>query len=487
MGPVRPSLVAAVPPAAVLRPFGEHLLHAAAADDRTHRRALAPEGLAEAHIVFQAELDGVQAQFLRQHVHHGFHGESDLRVPETLHGAGRDLVGVHGLSFEEEVGEVVEGNPPAGHAAQQRIGLGVMGADVHDDLHVPGGEGAVFAGAELQADQRGVLHMAVKILFPGGNELHGAARLQGQRHADGHDGIHLDARPERPAHGDPLHVDLAQGQLENVAQELANVVNGLSRGPDRDAAVGLRLADDGFGFHLGVVDPSGLEFLFQDEIGLAESLFRISLPDFPGGGDVVFNFPFFIADDNGFVENRRPGLQGFERVKNRGAGFVFDPNEGQGLFGQFLGFGGDRGDCLAHVAGLLRQQEAVFVGGPGDADQTLVVFYFGNVLEGEADRAQALGRARIDFRDPGVGVGAAQNPGMEHAGESDIGGINFLPGHLRKAVFADRLFSNGMIGLLFHGLSDSRKTSNLNKLDDLAKSHRNDGFVKSSRCQARKN
>ena len=126
-----------VVPVRHLGALGEYLFDAAALDHRLHRRALAPEEVSFADVVHEPEVQGVDAHLLGELVHEGLDGPGDLGVPVAAEGAGGHLVGVHRLPHVALGWELVEADPPADDAAQQRVGLDLVAADVEPRVEVP--------------------------------------------------------------------------------------------------------------------------------------------------------------------------------------------------------------------------------------------------------------------------------------------------------------------------------------------------------------
>ncbi len=108
----------AVVPVDHLGALGEYLLDAAALDDGLDRGPLPPEEVPLADVVLKPEVEGVDAHLFGEFVHEGLHGPGDLGVPVAPEGAAGHLVGVDGLADVALVGELVEADPPADHAAE---------------------------------------------------------------------------------------------------------------------------------------------------------------------------------------------------------------------------------------------------------------------------------------------------------------------------------------------------------------------------------
>ena len=66
--------------------------------------------------VLSAERNGIHAEFIRQHVHHAFHGEVHLYISEAPEGADQTVIGVGDLPCDVHMGKDVK---PAGMFQRQ--------------------------------------------------------------------------------------------------------------------------------------------------------------------------------------------------------------------------------------------------------------------------------------------------------------------------------------------------------------------------------
>ena len=116
-------------------------------------------------------------------------------------------------------------------------------------------------------------------------------------------------------------------------------------------------------------------------------------------------------------------------VHHRWQRLVLDPDRLESFLRDQLAVGRDRRDRVPHVAGLLLAQRLLVLGPRDDA------VVLGQILAGD-DRVDPRHRERrggVDRADAGVGVGAAQELRVEHAGQRDVVGVDRAPGHLRQA------------------------------------------------------
>ena len=98
----------------------------------------------------------------------------------------------------------------------------------------------------------------------------------------------------------------------------------------------------------------------------------------------------------------------------------------------------------------------ILVQRPRHGDDALVVANVRDVVKGETDRAQRLGRTGVDALDAGVRIGAGDEAGVQHARQPDVAHERCLAGHLTDSVFALRDLADYVELVLFHRLSPSR-------------------------------
>ena len=178
----------------------------------------------------------------------------------------------------------------------------MVAADVHPGGHLSGCEGAVLLGPDLESVPGGIAAVVVQIFLPALQDLYRFSRFQCQSHGDEDHRIGVDAAAEVAASADADDVHLVQGDVEQLPQKDAGIVQGLGGGPDRDPPVSFRTAGAASGFHLAVVDPGGDKLVFHDHIRLGEAGLRVPFYHFPGAGDVVLNLDFLILNVDSIVD-----------------------------------------------------------------------------------------------------------------------------------------------------------------------------------------
>ncbi len=149
--------------------------------------------------------------------------------------------------------------------------------------------------------------------------------------------------------------------MKATPEEDAQVVDGLCRRPDRNAAVALRAANHGLGLHLRVVDLRGTESALDDHLRLREGARGVPFQDIAAAGDVALDLELLVAQQHAVVQGRRAGLHRLDGIGHDRQGLVFHPHSAHGSFGQRFRFGGDRRHCFAHTPHFVGQDGVVFM------------------------------------------------------------------------------------------------------------------------------
>ena len=164
-------------PADLLRPGVQQLLDSVGVNQGTDGGTLAPKDLSQTYVVVGPQFDRVEIELFRQDSHGRFHAEGHLGGSVALHGAGRCFVRVYRHSLVAHVGQPIEGVPPPGQNAEKGQSLNMMAADIHPGFHLPGGEGAVLLGPDLQGVAGRIAAVVVEILLPALEDLYGFSCL----------------------------------------------------------------------------------------------------------------------------------------------------------------------------------------------------------------------------------------------------------------------------------------------------------------------
>jgi len=194
----------------------------------------------------------------------------------------------------------------------------------------------------------------------------------------------------------------AHGPREQIGTD---GVNGLEAAPHLELAV-LEGADGPGRLQIGLVGEVGAIALLENLVRALKRPVHVAALDLEGIRHVA---RLVLVDEGG------PRLEGLQGVDDGGDHLVINGDLGQGLLEGVLRLGGDAGDFVPHVADLVCGERGLVQG--GDAELGL-----GGAPAGQdgPNPGDFLGRRGIDVQDPGVGVGAAEHPSVEHARKGHV-------------------------------------------------------------------
>src|SRR5262249_22484141 len=167
------------------------------------------------------------------------------------------------------------------------------------------------------------------------------------------------------------------------------------------------LHEEGLGLDVALMAEWNTESVFQNQIGLPESLIDIAL--FPNHaiayiGD-IFNHDIFgcaVIGGSVIMQYGRAWLHCIQRMKTRRQLFVFDFNKTDGFLRRVESLGRNRGNFVADVTDLVPAKD-------GDVAYAFAHVVVGFVLasDNRLDTCNLPGLRWIDIDDAGVSVGAA--------------------------------------------------------------------------------
>ena len=243
---------------------------------------------------------------------------------------------------------------------------------------------------------------------------------------DGH--VLLAAEAAADVRGDQPH--LVVGELEDPG-DVAEVLDHLGRGADRDHPVGVAPGDARLGLEVGVVDELGLVLALDHRVGARQRRLDLALLELPVGEQVA-----------ALVELGGVGVERVLGVVDHRQRLVVDLDQVDGGERRVLGLGGDERDRLAvvaddlvgeHVRACLQRPDLERL--PGDVDPDGVAGNVGRRVDGD-DAVEALGGRGVDAGEPGVRVVGALEPRVQHPRQREVGGVDRAPGHLLDRVVA---------------------------------------------------
>ena len=395
--------------------------------------------------VAPAQIDRVDCERFRDAVELHLEGEARLDRPVPPLGSARGLVGVGPGGVEAIGGHLVWGGQELARVVRRHQSEGRVRAAIQDDLGVDRGEHALPRGAGAVSHVEGVATaVRVEDLFTGVEDLDGPAGHHGQLgHAEFEvEGLGLAA--ERAAHRWLHDPHERRVHLQHAGELAVQVVGDLRRRPHGQLPARLRQPDRAMGLDGCVGCPLEEVVALHHHIGIRQATVDIAERELDHLGDVSV-----AARLAGLVDVRATrGRDRFVRIEVDRQLLVGDVDEIEGGDGGFLVDRRHRGHAVAHIADLVHA-EWILVGRPGDD-----AVGGGHVPAGHhgVHTRKRLGAGGVDRDDPGVGMGAAQDLAVQHAGKLDVVGVARAsaglgePVHLAHAAADGRELGSG-IGL----------------------------------------
>ena len=389
-----------------------------------HRYIALPQGVLHPQVV------RINAQFVGNMIHMGFHGEGHIGDAGGAVGSHVDFVGIDAVGAESEVGNAVGANA----VSDAGVGAGAqVGADIKDGVGLPRDNRPVVhhAGADIVGNrQAGAVHS--EGFRAGVDQLDGAARFHRQQGGEGFKG-QAQLGPEAAAQFHRDNADAGNGHCQHSSQGGAHLIRPLGRCVNDQAPVGLHIGDAGHRLQETLVNALGTVHILNDDVGSAESLFHIAPVGVQQGTDIlphsesVAFVGFQIRVDGGGVV-----VHSGEGVDHGGQILVFHTDEGDGFLGGGFVIGGHGRDGLAdevdHRAG---HYVAVAEGAGAEADVRKV-----GAGDDGADAEQGGGAAGVNADDAGVAAVAGEKFAGQHTGQVDVGGVGGAPGDFVVGVHA---------------------------------------------------
>ena len=307
---------------ALLQPAALHDLRLAAAV------ALAQRGgdrhrVAGAHRILEPELDGVEAQRVRDLLHQAFQGKLGLGRAVAAEGARRRHIGVDHLGVELDVGTAVGGQPAQTGDAADSQPVTAIRARVGDDVHVQGAQGAVLLHAGAIGHDHGMARAgAGELLGAGVLKTHRPAGRNGQVRTEIFD-QHLLLAAEAAADARLDHADALDRQPDQRGDHAAHVEGHLGAGADHHALVFVPVGDDDVRLDGCLLHLMYMIGALENMIRRGQPLLHIAVTGVDGDGDVAFDVGHahrvrLVVDD------RRAGLHGGDGVEDRGQHIILD-------------------------------------------------------------------------------------------------------------------------------------------------------------------
>ena len=394
--------------------------------------AVVVEGLDQ---VAASHFHRVDADSVADLVHQAFQQERSLGAAGAAVGFDGCGVGEHAVDVGRDVGDVVRAGV---HQAVQNgrdtgSGGGQIGAHAGVDHAADSGDLAVGVGRHLHV-------FDVVTAVGGGHVVFGTglspfdrdAQLHGTEGGDHFPGIDGDLGAETAADFGGDHPDLVLRNAGDQAGHEPGDVRVLGGVPKRQFAHGRRpRSDSRAGLH-----GSGDELLLVD--GLADRHGSVGECDvgIAAGRDPVES----LVVGRVLMQLRSAVGQGGLRVDDGRQRGIADVDEFQGVLGLVAVFRYDHSYRVTHVSHHVRRDGGVGHGlqigvrnGPGAGDGVQHAFDVSAGVDGEHAR-RGFGRVGVDAGDARVGVGAAQDGRVDHAGQLDVVGVGGLTGDQARVL-----------------------------------------------------
>ena len=397
---------------------------------------LAAPGLADAGNVPEPQVDAADAELPGQLVHRLLERPGALGMAGRAHRPCR-------AGVDEDVGRlrahVRAGVEVPGQPVEQRRAAGRVGAAGAEAGELDGGQLTALRRADLDRHvRRRPVAGAQEGLLPRQEELDRPRGLPRQERRDHGVLARLELGAEATAHVVADDPDLGHGQAERPGRSGLDGVDPLGRLPQRQP-VAVPAGDAAVQLERGVELALGAEAPLDDHIRRGE----------PGGHVTPLvggRLPHPVA---ALVHLRRFGRESVALVGDEREDLVVDPDRRQGVPGLVRGLGGDRGHRLALVAADRIEQRCR---DPAAVAPRHVLRLGARAGQHRDDAGQRLGRRGVDAPHPGVGVGAAQDGAVEHAGQDQVRRVDGGAAHALVAVdprqrLADHLGRRPRLGL----------------------------------------
>ena len=370
--------------------------------------------------VLLAHIHRVPAELPGDEVHRALDDQGAHLAAEAAVGAVRALVGHHHVDVHvETLHHVGSGQPHAG-AQGRAADAGVeIAAGVHDLVRLDSQDGAVPLHRDLHVvDLLPGVQERHQALPAGLDPLHRPARLDGHQAQRHHLRRHLQLVAEAAAHVRRDDPDLELGDVQDLRKMGLQDVGDLGRaGQGQLARPGVVLGDAGAGLDGGAGMAVHAVALPEDEVGLPVGALHVPAPALNAQAHVVVQV---------VVQLLSIRLEGFVRVHQGLQRLVRHLHQLGHVVRRVAVRGRHQRHRLTHEAHPVMGQTAV-VRLLDDRGLAVAVNRHGTrqrIGFGARDRVDALGvlqrLAGVHTQQPGVGVGAAHEGGVEHARQGDV-------------------------------------------------------------------
>ena len=370
--------------------------------------------------VLLAQIHRVPAELPGDEVHRPLDDQGAHLAAEAAVGAVRALVGHHHVDVHVETLHHVRPGQPHARAQGRPADAGVeIAAGVHDLVRLDPQDGAVPLHRNLHVvDLLPGVQKRHQALPAGLDPLHRPAGLDGHQAQRHHLRRHLQLVAEAAAHVGSDDPDLELGKVQDLRKMGLEDVGDLGRaGQGQLPGAGVVLSDAATGLDGGADVAVHAVALLEDEVGLPVGGVHVPSPAFDAQPHVVVQV---------VVQLQRIRLEGFVRVHQGLQRLVRHLHQLRHVVRRVPVRRRHQRHRLAHETHPVMGQTAV-VRLLDDRGLAVAVDRHGTrqrIGFGPRDRVDALGMlqrlARVHTQQPGVGVGAAHEGGVEHARQADV-------------------------------------------------------------------
>ena len=321
-----------------------------------------------------AQIERVDSEAFREHVHRGFDAEHDLPEAIPAEGAGGNVVRVDDLSVELPGAAAIDRGRLGERVEQDAARVVAVGAGVAEEVDLHRGELAALGGPEGDGDPHRMPHRCPHE-FVRARELvaHGATGPK-DGECDEILGEDLLFAAEAAADACGEHPNPVGWEVEEAGQLVASEEGHLGRGADDQATVVIDPADRAVRFELCVAHSLGLPRPFDHDRACRERGGGVAGAVVKGRDHIALGVVDAIDGSAVGVKEWRSGLAGLFGVEDGGKDVIGDADEAACGIRYLGGLRDDRGHALADMAhdvvehtGVVRVVFAVLVPAGGVA------------------------------------------------------------------------------------------------------------------------
>ena len=371
--------------------------------------------------MFEAQLEAIDADLPRDHVHQPLDQVSRLRAAGAAIGVGRHLVRVHAGDVDlHRRDPVAAGQHQAGQRRNGRRQQLTIRSEIRNRVRLDSENRPVVLHRDLVIpDLVAAVNRRGGVLAARFDPFHRGVQLHRQVGAQRFFTIDVQLRAEAAAHFGRDDAQLVFGDADHCRQQRPEQMRNLRRRPQRQRAFAGVIRRD----HRARLDrhrrqPLVIQPVLDDAIGAAEGVVDVAAADRVGEG--------YVAAQVGMRE-RAAALERFFRIGDHRQRLVIDVDRVDGI-ARDVRIGGDRDrhrvadeiDAIAGQQRVRRCLQARDLGGAGNQPARIVHVGAGKDSDDAGNRFRGCG---VHAFHPGVGVRTAENRRVQHPRQAHIVGV----------------------------------------------------------------